>query len=244
MKQLFQIFFGLTLLASTSSQAESIRIAVASNFAPTLAVLADQYEQSTGQSVVLISGSTGKHYAQIVNGAPFDAFFAADHVRPELLERNGLAIAGSRFSYAHGRLVLAGSLVDTHSAVAEILQREPFRFLAMANPDLAPYGLAAREVLIHLGLWDGLQDRLVHGENIAQVHQFVHSGNTELGFLSLAQTHASSWNVGDWILIPVDWHSPIDQQAVLLKEPARGFMSYVRSTAARETIREQGYELP
>lgn len=244
MHRLLLTIIGFIVLFPAALRAEPLRIAVASNFAPTLAILADQFEQASGQSVVLIAGSTGKHYAQITHGAPFDAFFAADRARPELLERNGLGIAGSRFSYAHGRLVLMGRTVDTGASAINILQQEQFRHLAMANPELAPYGLAARDTLIHIGLWPCVRNKLVLGENIAQAYQFVHSGNAEFGLLSLAQARASDPSAGNWIEIPRQWHSAIDQQAVLLHESAREFMAYVRSTPARATILAQGYELP
>lgn len=234
------------------ASADRIQIAVASNFAATLAALADEYERRSGHEVVLVPGATGKHYAQIRNGAPFDAFFAADVRRPELLEQAGEAIAESRFTYALGRLVLwspAPGLVD---ASGRVLESGSFRHLAIANPRLAPYGAAARRALHSLGLWDTLEDRLVYGENIGQTFHFVNSGNAELGLVALSQViHAGHGTLQDpgrgsfWEL-PQSLHGPIEQQAVSLtdREPTRAFLAYVRSDEARAIIRGAGYGAP
>jgi molybdate transport system substrate-binding protein len=195
---------------------------------------------------VLIPGSTGKHYAQIRNGAPFDAFFAADADRPMRLEQEVRIVPGSRFTYAIGQLVLwspDAGLVDPGGAV---LQSDRFRHLAIANPDLAPYGAAARSVLQALGLWDALAPKLVRGENIGQTFQFVISGNAELGFVARSQLEApgrapagSSWPP------PRDLYPPIEQQAVLLRDsPAsRAFLAFMRARA-RAIVRAYGYDSP
>lgn len=235
-----------TLLASQATAAE-IRVAVASNFARAIRATVDQFEMDTGNKVTLAYGSTGKHYAQIVNGAPFDAFFAADTRRPELLEKEGLAIQGSRFTYAVGKLVLWSPAAVTVDPEGNILEHGKFRYLAIANPDLAPYGVAAREVLQARGLWEDLEGRLVRGENIAQAFQFVASGNAELGFVAWSQLRrpgqefeGSHWDV------PTALYTPIEQQAVLLKDSDAGrvFMSFMRSEKAIRIIRDHGYETP
>lgn len=232
---------------AAAAEPEPARVAVASNFADSLAAIAREFESATGNRVTLSSGSTGKHYAQIRNGAPFDAFFAADGQRPQLLEQQGIAVPGSRFTYALGRLVLWSpepGYVDPEGAV---LERGAFRHLAIANPRLAPYGRAAQEVLQGLGLWERLGPRLVRGENIGQAYQFVRSGNAALGFVAWSQVqrpgqplHGSAWKV------PQVLYTPIEQQALLLKDHpvARSFLAFVRSGAALKIIRDYGYDLP
>ena len=227
-----------------TAHGDEIRVAVAANFSSTMAALVGQFEAVSAHTVRMSSGSTGAHYAQIRNGAPFDAFFAADATRPELLERQGIAIAGSRFAYATGRIALWSrepGLVDSEGAV---LGTGEFRHLAIANPDLAPYGVAARQVLEHRGLWDRLQDRLVRGQDIGQTYSFVFSGNAELGFVAYAQVHRPGQAIeGSYWLVPQAFHAPIEQQAVLLVDvpAAREFLEFVKSSDARAIIRAYGY---
>jgi molybdate transport system substrate-binding protein len=232
----------LSLCPGPALAAEALLIAVASNFQPALEVIAGQFTAQTGQRVELISGSTGKHYAQILQGAPFDLFFAADSERPRRLEQAGIALPGTRFRYAEGELVLWSPQADRVDPQGEILRDGSFRRLAIANPRLAPYGLAAQQTLQSLGLWDGLQDRLVRGENIAQAFHFVHSGNAELGLLARSQIVTTAVGGSYW-MVPRDLHRAIEQHAVLLREgeAARAFLRYVRSPAALEIIHRFGY---
>ena len=153
----------------------------------TAKALETAFEKQSGHDVVLAPGSTGKHFAQIQNGAPFDVFLAADAERPKLLEEGGKAVSGSRFTYAVGSVVLwspKNGLVDPE---AEVLREGKFKRLAIANPRLSPYGKAAQQILENLGLWDSIKSRIVQGENIAQTFQFISTGNAELGFISLSQ---------------------------------------------------------
>jgi molybdate transport system substrate-binding protein len=237
----------LTLLASAPAAADRIRVAVASNFAGAAQEIADRFESREGHEVVLSFGSTGMHYAQITHGAPFDAFLAADAWRPELLERDGLALPGSRFTYARGQLVLWSATAGLVDPEGRVLERGDFRRLAIANPELAPYGRSAREVLTALGLWDGLVDRLVRAENVGQAFQFVASGNAELGFVAYSQILQLAGSIGGSLWrVPEDLHSPIEQQAVLLSgsDPARAFLSFLRGDEALEIIGEAGYGAP
>jgi len=231
----------------SAAATDKMQIAVASNFADAITELAERFTAETGHEVALSFGSTGKHYAQITNGAPYDAFFAADVRRPELLEQEGRAVPGSRFTYAVGRLVLwspKGGLVDGEG---EVLKSAEIRHLAIANPELAPYGEAARQVLVARDLWDSLEGRLVRGENIGQTYQFVVTGNAELGFVAGSQVKSPGHPAGgsQWD-VPQELHAPIEQQAVLLRdtEPARAFLEFVRSKASRELIHEYGYGTP
>ena len=236
----------LTLLATLAPDrlhADTIRVAAAANFRDAITAIAALYEEQSPHRVDLIFGSTGKQYAQIVNGAPFDLLFAADSERTRRLEQEGLGVAGSRFVYAVGRLVLWSAdehLVDPHG---EILATDRFRRLAMANPRLAPYGRAAEETLRALGLWDSVSDRIVTGENIGQAYQFVKTGNADLGFVAWSQLHrGAAPTEGSWWLVP-DLHAPIVQEAVLLKpgEAAESFLAFVRGREAAEIMRAHGY---
>ena len=236
-----------TTLISGQAMADEIRIAVASNFAGAIKAAVGLFEAESGHRVTLAFGSTGKHYAQIRNGAPFDAFFAADARRPELLEKESLAIAGSRFTYAVGKLVLWSPATAYVDSQGKVLKQGTFRHLAIANPELAPYGIAAREVLTEHGLWDKLERRLVRGENISQAFQFVASGNAQLGFVAWSQVKRPGHVVkGSYWDVPPALYSPIEQQAVLLKdtEAGRAFMSFMRSEKAIRIIRDHGYETP
>jgi len=235
-------------LAVDATAAEEIRIAVAANFSSAAEALTVAFESQTEHEIGLIFGSTGRHYAQIRNGAPFDIFLAADVLHPRLLEDDDLAISGTRFTYARGALVLWSPLEGFVDGRGEVLTDGDYRHLAMANPDLAPYGLAARQVLESLGLWKQLQGGIVRGENVGQAFQFVASGNAELGFVALSQITrpgheiraGSSWRV------PQQLYVPIDQQAALLTDTAaaREFLEFIRSEAARAIIHQFGYTVP
>ena len=209
--------------------------------------LATEFTLESGIEVTLSTGSTGKHYAQIKHGAPFDVFFAADVERPQLLEETGAAVEGTRFTYALGKLVLWSAnpgLVDQH---AEVLTSDSFNYVAIANPDLAPYGSAAREVLKGLDLWDALNDRIVRGENINNTYQYVRSRNADLGFVAYSQIvdQGASTDGSKWI-VPDSLYPPIEQQAILIRETeqAKQFITFVRSTTGRQIIRDSGYEVP
>jgi molybdate transport system substrate-binding protein len=239
--------FVLLYISITPATAGEIRIAVAANFAPTLAKITRAFEEKTGHQVILASGSTGRHYAQIINGAPFDAFFAADAARPRLLEEAGIGIANSRYSYAVGRLVLWSPQPGVVDDTGAILSSTHFHRLAIANPRLAPYGLAAKEVLEGMLLWEKLQDKLVRGENINQAFQFVHSGNAQLGFIAASQLAARGKPAaGSRWLVPAELHTPILQQAIQLKNSdiVRQFMEFALTSAVEQIIVQNGYDLP
>ena len=236
------------LLACEIVMAEEVRVAVASNFASAAEVIARRFEETSEHRVVLVFGSTGKHYAQILNGAPFEAFLAADERHPRLLEAEGIAVPGSRFTYAKGRLVLWSLEEGYVDAEGRVLEQGDFRHLAIANPRLAPYGAAAQEVLQNRGLWDELQRSLVRGENIGQTFQFVRTGNAEMGLVALSQLMSEGQMLvqGSHWTVPEELHSPILQQAILLRdtEATRAFVNYVRTDEARSILRSYGYETP
>ncbi|MDA8092714.1 MAG: molybdate ABC transporter substrate-binding protein [Betaproteobacteria bacterium] len=235
------------LLAAYGARAGEVRVAAAADFVPTLTVLAQGFEKATGNRVLISMGSTGKLYAQISNGAPFDVFLSADAKTPKRLVAEGFAVNGSRFTYAVGRLVLWSALpaeVDAHGAV---LARGGFSHLAIANPATAPYGAAARQVLAGLGLWHRLAGRIVDGENVGQTFQFVASGNAELGFVALAQVRAEAGAYhGSYWQVPQTLYRPLRQQAVLLtagagNPAAVAFYRFLRSAPARSVIEAAGY---
>lgn len=231
-------------LAVANAAADEIRVAVATNFVPAMQALAERFEAASGHTVLVSSGSTGAHYAQIKNGAPFEAFFAADTERPRLLEAEGRAVPGSRFLYAVGRLALWSARPNYVDAAGAVLETLNFRHLAIANPELAPYGAAARDVLAARGILTQLDGRLVTGQDIGQTYSFVRTGNAELGFVAWAQLKQAGGEVpGSYWLVPETLHRPIEQEAVLLRDvpAARALFEFVRSAEARAIIRAFGY---
>jgi molybdate transport system substrate-binding protein len=234
--------------AAAPAAADEVRAAVAANFAGAVRRIAPAFERETGHRLIASFASTGTLYTQIRNGAPYDVFLAADERRPALLERDGDAVPGTRFTYALGRLALWSATPGLAGQGAALLERGDFRALAIANPVTAPYGAAAQQVLEHLGLWQRLQPRLVRGENIAQAYAFVASGNAPLGFVALAQVQDAAPAPADIWLPPPDWYQPIVQQAVLLRRgaanpAARDWLAYLRKPAARATLIALGYAL-
>ena len=221
-------------------------VAAATNFVPVLHALIAKFEAESGHGLKLVPGSTGKLYAQIRHGAPFDVFLAADQERPRLLEADGGAVAGSRFTYAEGRLVLiraGGGPVDFAG-----LMDGGFRKLALANPKLAPYGLAAEQALRHAGVWERVAARLVYGENIGQSYTLVATGNADAGMVALSQVMGVAPQPAFWP-VPSEWHQPIRQDAVLVQRgegnpAAEGFLAFLRSPPGREIIRDFGYGTP
>jgi molybdate transport system substrate-binding protein len=233
--------------AGTTALSDEIRVAVASNFATAMKALTVEFEKTTAHHVVLSFGSTGKHYAQIKNGAPFDVFLAADAARPALLEEQDIALIGSRTTYARGKLVLWTSKPDVNDLKETLLNSQDIRHLALANPKLSPYGLGAKQVMVKLDIWPKLQTKLVRGENIAQTFQFVHSGNAELGFVAYSQAVNPKRSVqGSFWIPPQSLYSPIDQQAVLLndKQASKDFLRFLEGSLARQIIQNYGYDLP
>ena len=238
----------LAVLLVPTVFAGEVRLAVASNFVHTTRVLVDEFSAQQSHRVLTSFGSTGKLFAQISNGAPFDVFLSADVERPKRLEENGSAVVGSRFTYAIGQLTLwASSKSNLSGDCRVLLNRADFRRLAIANPKTAPYGLATQQTLRRLGLWERYKSRLVRGENIAQTFQFVVTGNASLGFVALSQVKRTKKGVCRWD-VPQDYHEPIKQQTVLLKRgatntAAQAFMRFLQSEKAKSLIRRAGYAL-
>lgn len=226
--------------------ADEVLVAVAANFTAPMQQIAAEFARDTGHKALPSFGSTGKFHTQIRNGAPFEVLLAADDETPAKLEHEGLAAAGSRFTYAIGRLVLWSP--KPAQTPEETLHKGTFRHLAIANPKLAPYGAAAVATLKSLKLFDETQPKFVQAENIGQAWQFVASGNAELGFVALSQTMKDG-KVGEgsaWV-VPAHLHEPIRQDAVLLargrgRPAAEALMTYLKGEKARAIIRSFGYD--
>ncbi len=226
------------------SLADETRIAVAANFTTAATEIAAAFNEATGHDAVLIFGSTGKLYAQIANGAPFDAFLAADDARPAKAIDEGLAVDGSRFTYAIGQIVLYSADPGMVDDKGDVLKTGTFGKIAIANPVTAPYGAAAVEAMKALGVYASLEPKLVQGDNISQTLQFIATRNAALGFIALSQVIADT--AGSQWIVPTDLYTPIRQDAVLLVKGANNpaataFLDFLNSDAARAIIASYGY---
>ena len=243
------IFLMLGLLSLPGNvMAETIRVAVASNFARTLALLAEDFKSHRGHEIQLISGSTGKLYMQIKHGAPFDVFMSADERRAELLVSESFADDATAHVYARGRLVLVSN-IKPGADCQGVLRTAQLKRLSIANPKIAPYGYAAKQVLTGWNLWHELQAKLVMGENVAQAMQFVSTGNAQVGFVARSMLAAAMHNdfQCEWT-VPADMHDPISQKMVVLnhtqqRQVAMEFLSYMKTARAKQIIRQAGYDI-
>ncbi len=244
-----RITFILALACSAAALADEVQVAVAANFTAPAKQIADIFEKDTGHTAQLSFGATGKFYAQIKNGAPFDVLLSADDATPARLVSEGAAVAGSSFTYATGRLVLWSAKSGYVDDRGEVLKKGEFKHLSIANPRLAPYGAAAVEVLTALKLLNLIQPKFVQGENIAQAHQFVATGNAELGFVALSQLMKDGkFGAGSAWVVPAALHQPICQDIVMLvrgkgKPAAEAWLKYLRSDKAKAVIQSFGYEI-
>lgn len=234
---------------ASSAQADTAQVAVAANFAEPFQKIAAAFLADTGHTAVSIVGSTGKFYAQIKSGAPFDVLLAADDETPRKLEDEGLAVKGQHFTYAIGKLALWSAQPHFVDAQGDVLKKGLFEHLALANPKLAPYGAAGVETLKALGLYEALSSKIVQGESIAQAHQFVSTGNAELGFVALSQiAKPDKPAIGSWWLVPSQYYTPILQDAALINKGANNvaataLMKYLKGDKAKAVIKAYGYEL-
>ncbi|HRQ47515.1 MAG TPA: molybdate ABC transporter substrate-binding protein [Rhodocyclaceae bacterium] len=236
--------------ASLPVAAEVVTAAVAANFTKTIEEIGAHFMEETGHTIRFSFGPSGKLYAQIRNGAPFELFFSADTQKPELLVNEGLAT--EPFVYARGRLALFSPTLPVAQGWREVLEQGGFAHLAIANPRTAPYGAAAVEALQALALLEALRPKFVQGESIAHAFQFVATGNAALGFVALSQVvdpASPVFGKGEYWLVPQHLHAPIDQAAVVLERgrthpAALAFMEYMRSPQARAIIERYGYTVP
>ena len=233
------------------SAAGEVSVAVASNALQAMKDIKGRFEKSSGNKVLISSGSTGKLYTQIVNGAPFDIFLAANAREPQRLEQAHGIVPGSRVTYAIGRLVLWNNALHGASGatIQQLLASADLKRITMANPKTAPYGYAAQEMLQALKLWDGVQGKLIRAENVTQAFQFTESQNVQMGFVALSQIKAYQGQIkeSDYWLVPQKLYKPIEQQGVLLLRAkdnvaAKQFMDYLRSAEVRQLLQERyGY---
>jgi molybdate transport system substrate-binding protein len=229
--------------------AADVSVAVAANFTAPMQKIAVEFEKDTGHRALLSFGSTGKFYAQIKNGAPFEVLLAADDETPAKLVKEGAAVSDSRFTYAIGQLALWSAKPGFVDDKGEVLKQGAFAHLAIANPKLAPYGAAAVESLTRLGLLGSIEPRFVQGENIAQTYQFVSTGNAELGFVALSQVYEDGkLKSGSAWMVPAGLHAPIRQDAVVLTKgkdnpAATELLKFLKTDKARAVIKSYGYAL-
>ena len=242
---LFAVGIAAWVLTSTSVPAAQTNVAVAANFTEPAKEIAAAFKQKTGHDAVLSFGASGQFYTQITQGAPFQVLLSADDARPKKLIDDGLAMPGSRFTYAIGKLVLWSKTPGLVTGEAT-LKAATFAKLSICNPAAAPYGAAAVETMKSLKVLEQLQPKLVEGATITQAYQFVETGNADLGFVALSQltgpTSGSRW------VVPQELYSPIRQDAVLLasgasNEAAAGFIAFLKTSETRAIIEKYGYVL-
>jgi len=246
--RLFAILLASLLGFAAQVHADEVTVAVAANFTAPMQKIAASFEKDTGHKVVTAYGATGKFYAQIKNGAPFEVLLAADDETPAKLVTENAAVSGTSFTYAIGKLVLWSAKPAVVDGAGEVLKKGGFDHLAIANPKLAPYGAAAVQTMKTLGVYDSLQPKLVTAENIAQSYQFVSTGNALLGFVALSQVLKDGKIEGSAWLVPAKLYSPIRQDAVILdkgkgKPAAEAFMKYLKGDKAKAVIKSYGYDL-
>jgi len=234
---------------ATQVQADEVTVAVAANFTAPMQKIALAFEQDSGHKIVAAYGSTGKFYAQIKNGAPFDVMLTADDETPIKLVAESAAVAGTQFTYAIGKLVLWSAKPALVDGAGEVLKKGAFDHIALANPQLAPYGAAAVQTMKALGVWETLQPKVVTAESIAQSYQFISSGNALLGFVALSQVLKDGKIEGSVWLVPAKLYRPIRQDAVILekgrgKPAALALMKFLKGAKAKVIIKSFGYELP
>jgi len=244
-RALIACFCLLIPLIAARADAGQTHVAVAANFIEPAREIATAFQQKTGHEAILISGASGNFFSQITHGAPFEVFLSADEERPRLAEQQGFAVPKSRFTYAIGKLVLWSRVIDVTNGEG-VLKAGVFQRLSIANPVAAPYGAAAVETMKALGVFDALQPKIVRGASIAQAFQFVDTRNAELGFVALSQLYGN--NEGARWIVPNRLHTPIRQDAVLLKtgakdEASKAFLAFLKGPDARAIIERFGYAL-
>jgi molybdate transport system substrate-binding protein len=239
----------LALACAAGAHADEVQVAVAANFTAPIKQMAADFEKATGHKIVAAYGATGKFYAQIKNGAPFEVLLAADDETPAKLIAENAAVPGTAFTYAIGKLVLWSAKPAVVDNQGDVLKKGGFDHIALANPKLAPYGAAAMEVMKAIGVLDAVQAKIVTAENIGQTYQFVTSGNALLGFVALSQVMKDGKiGAGSAWVVPARLYQPIKQDAVILdkgrgKPAAEALMKYLKSDKARIVIKSYGYDL-
>ncbi len=238
----------MLVLTSSAARAEEILVAVASNFSAPMEQISAVFEEQTEHELNLVFGSSGRLFAQIQNGAPFQLFFSADQQKPQQLEAAGLTVQDSRFTYVTGSLVLWSSNTTLTIEGPDILDSE-FTRIALANSTLAPYGRAAEETLAYFNKTEQTRSRWIRGENIAQTFQFVETGNADLGFVAMSQVSSDGEFIrGQGWVVPSDSHKPIRQDVVQIKhesecEACSLFLDFMRSPRVADIVQAYGYRV-
>jgi len=250
-KMLFRVLLGsvLSVVGTTVAMAETATIAVAANFTKTIEQIAVEFKKETGHELKFSFGPTGKLFAQIKNGAPFDAFFAADEKRALKTIEDGMGVKGSYFVYAQGQLALFSNTLPVKDQPLETLKKAEFSYLSIANPKTAPYGTQAEAFLKNVGVYDSVKKKIVNGESIAHAFQYVATNNAEIGFVALSQLvdpQSPVYQKGQYWIVPQQDYAPIKQGAVVLKRgennaAVKAFMEYVKTPKALEIIHAYGY---
>ena len=251
MKRVSQSLLAMSALLGFASVAIAgeVQVAVAANFTAPMQKIAAEFEKDTGHKALLTFGATGKFYAQIKNGAPFEVLLSADQETPARLEQEGATANGSRFTYAIGKLVLWSTREAIVDSKGDVLKRGGFDHIALANPKLAPYGAAAMEAMKALGVAESLAPKFVQGENIAQTYQFISTANALLGFVAMSQVYENGkLKSGSAWIVPSNLYSPIRQDAVILDKgkgsaAAAALMKYLKSDKVKAVIKSYGYDL-
>ena len=245
----FAVLLSVDFYLTSPARAEEVVIAVAANFTAPMQRIAVEFEKDTGHKINAAYGSTGKFYAQIKNGAPFEVLLTADNETPTRLVAENAAVAGTQFTYAVGKLVLWSGKPAVVDAAGEVLKKGDFEHIALADPKLAPYGAASVQAMKALGVYDALAPKVVTAENITQSYQFISTGNAQLGFVALSQVFKDGKIEGSSWLVPAKLYQPIRQDAVLLeqgkgKPAAVALMKFLKGDKAKTVIRSYGYDLP
>ena len=247
-RHLISLFMCSVFLMAANAQAAEIKVAVASNFANVLKEIAIEFQKDTGHQLAITPGATGKFYAQISNGAPFDVFLSADDETPRKLAQEGKAIASSQFTYAIGRLALWSPNLEMIDKNADILKTDKFKFIAIANAKVAPYGQAAVQTMQKLGVLTKIEPRVVQGESISQTYQFVSTGNAQLGFVALSQiVENGKIKTGLAWIVPEEMHEQLKQDAVVLQSckhmsACQALIEYLKSEKAKKLMASYGYK--
>ena len=239
----------LLLSGQFTYAAGQVNVAVAGNFFKPLKELANEFESKTGHKIVISVGSSGKLFAQISNGAPFDLFLSADQKRPTQLTQQNLAISDSQFTYAIGKLVFWSSIQNHITMQGKYLRSPNLKYLAIANPAVSPYGEQTIRALKKLGVYKYVKDKFVQGQNLGQTYQYISSGNIQQGIIALSQvTHEGEISSGSFWILPKSLYQPIKQDAVLLEKGrnnsvAKEFIAFLKTPLAIKIIRSFGYEV-
>lgn len=233
-----------------AAQAADVHVAVAANFTAPAKQLAPLFEQKTGHKLVLSFGGTGMFYGQIKNGAPYDVLLAADAKTPAKAVKEGFGVAGTEETYAIGKLILWSADANAVTDGEQLLKDGKFTRCAVANPKLAPYGLAAYEAMKALGVFEKTQPKFVEGDNIGKTYQFVKTGNADIGFVAMSQVYRDGkLTSGSGWVVPDTLYGKIEQNAVVLKNgreqaAAREFLAFLRGPEAVAIKASYGYGAP